>query len=233
MNLQKFPSHYRALVIGATGAIGSALATALRSDPECAEVFELSRGSTPPLDFDTEESIALAASGLAQSAPFDLIINAAGILHADSFMPEKKLSDLNYAQLISTFRINTFGPALCFKYFSPLLSRGHCVMAMLSARVGSIEDNRLGGWYSYRASKAALNMLVKTASIEISRSRPQAIVISLHPGTVSSNLSRPFKGGENARPADQAALELLRVIKGLSPSDTGGFRSFSGEQIAW
>ncbi len=148
-------------------------------------------------------------------------------------MPEKRLADLNYSQLENIFRINAFGPALCFKHFAPLLSKAHSVMAVISAKVGSIEDNRLGGWYSYRASKAALNMFMKTASIEISRTRPQAIMVSLHPGTVSSNLSRPFRGDEIGRSAEEAAGAMLRVINAVTPTDTGSFFSWTGERLPW
>lgn len=136
-------------------------------------------------------------------------------------------------QLLSTFTVNTLGPALLLRYFSPLLDRQRGVMALLSAKVGSIEDNRLGGWYSYRASKAALNMLIKTAAIELRRSQPQAVLVAMHPGTVSSPLSAPFRGAEIGRPADLAAREMLAVLDGLTPMDSGQFVSYSGERLPW
>ena len=148
-------------------------------------------------------------------------------------MPEKKLSDLNYAQLMDTFRINTFGPAMVLRHFTPLLDPERSAMALISAKVGSIEDNRLGGWYSYRASKAALNMLIKTAAIEVKRSKPQAVLVSLHPGTVNSKLSQPFRGAEIGRPAADAAQDMLRVINQLKPADTGSFYAYDGKPLPW
>jgi NAD(P)-dependent dehydrogenase (short-subunit alcohol dehydrogenase family) len=224
-----FPDKFRALVIGASGSIGAGFVAHLDADRKCGGVVALHRGSTPAIDFEN----AQAATALANQAPFDLIIHAAGLLHDEQFMPEKKLSDLNYEQMTRTFRINTLGPALCIRHFSKLLSRGHCVMAILSAKVGSIEDNRLGGWYSYRASKAALNMVVKTAAIELARSRPQAVLISLHPGTVSSKLSRPFRGEEIGRSPAEATGNMLEVIGQLTSAETGQFRSYDGSRLPW
>ncbi|THG86397.1 SDR family NAD(P)-dependent oxidoreductase [Pseudomonas sp. A-1] len=231
--MDSFPDGYRALVIGASGAIGSALVAELRADPRCAAVLGLSRGSRPAIDFADEASIADAAEALAAQAPFQLIVNAAGVLHAPAFMPEKKLGDLHYDQLLDTFRVNTFGPALLLRHFARLLDRRRGVLAMLSAKVGSIGDNRLGGWYSYRAAKAALNMLVKTAAIEVRRSNPNAVLLALHPGTVDSALSRPFRGAEIGRAPVLAARQLLQVIDGLGPEASGGFYSWNGEQLPW
>lgn len=231
--LSSLPQGYRALVLGASGAIGAALLAQLRADPRCASALGLHRGSQPALDLQDEAGVAAAAASLDGQGPFQLIINAAGLLHGPELMPEKKLGDLQLAQLQVVFAVNTFGPALLLRYFAPLLDR-HCGrMAMLSAKVGSIGDNRLGGWYSYRASKAALNMLIKTAAIELRRSHPGAVLLALHPGTVSSALSAPFRGAEIGRPAATAATELLRVIDGLGPADSGGFFSYSGESLPW
>lgn len=231
--LSSLPQGYRALVLGASGAIGAALLAQLRADPRCASALGLHRGSQPALDLQDEAGVAAAAASLDGQGPFQLIINAAGLLHGPELMPEKKLGDLQLAQLQAVFAVNTFGPALLLRYFAPLLDR-HCGrMAMLSAKVGSIGDNRLGGWYSYRASKAALNMLIKTAAIELRRSHPGAVLLALHPGTVSSALSAPFRGAEIGRPAGTAATELLRVIDGLGPADSGGFFSYSGESLPW
>lgn len=233
VTLQSLPSDYRALVIGARGAIGAALLAELRADPRCAQVLGLHRRSQPALDLQDEAGVAEAAASLAGQGPFHLIINAAGLLHGPDLMPEKKLGDLQLEQLRAVFAVNTFGPALLLRHFAPLLDR-HCGrLAMLSAKVGSIGDNRLGGWYSYRASKAALNMLVKTAAIELRRSHPGVAVLALHPGTVSSALSAPFRGAEIGRAAGTAAAELLRVIDGLGPADSGGFFSYSGESLPW
>lgn len=148
-------------------------------------------------------------------------------------MPEKKLADLNYAQLEATFRVNTFGPALVLRHFSPLLDGQRGVLAVISAKVGSIEDNRLGGWYSYRASKAALNMLLKTAAIEVKRSNPNAVLVSLHPGTVNTGLSKPFKGAQIGRAAMAAARDMLGVMAQLTPADTGSFLAYDGARLPW
>jgi NAD(P)-dependent dehydrogenase (short-subunit alcohol dehydrogenase family) len=231
--MDSFPAGFRALVIGSTGAIGAAFMDLLQADPRCASVQGLHRHSLPKLDFHDEASIAVAAAQLSQSAPFHLIINATGILHNEGMMPEKRLADLCMQQMLETFRINTFGPALLLRHFTPLLAKDRSVMAMLSAKVGSIGDNRLGGWYSYRASKSALNMLVKTAAIEISRTKPGALLIALHPGTVNSSLSKPFRGAEIGRAPHIAAAEMLEVINGLSVNDSGEFFSFKGQRLPW
>ena len=231
--MRSFPDGYRALVIGASGGIGQAFVQTLQADPRCASVVTLSRQSAPRIDFDDETSVADAATRLAGGGKFHLIINAAGLLHSAAFMPEKKLADLSYAQLEATFRVNTFGPALVLRHFSPLLDGQRGVLAVISAKVGSIEDNRLGGWYSYRASKAALNMLLKTAAIEVKRSNPNAVLVSLHPGTVSTGLSRPFKGAQIGRAALDAARDMLGVMDQVTPADTGSFFAYDGTRLPW
>lgn len=231
--MQSFPDGFRALVIGASGGIGQALVQALQANPRCGAVVALSRQSVPRIDFDDEAGVAEAAKTLAVSGEFHLIINAAGLLHSADFMPEKKLADLSYAQLEATFRVNTFGPALVLRHFSPLLDGQRGVLAVISAKVGSIEDNRLGGWYSYRASKAALNMLLKTAAIELRRGKPNAVLVSLHPGTVNTGLSRPFKGEQIGRPAVVAAKDMLAVLDGVTAADTGSFVAYDGEALPW
>ena len=228
-----FPPGFRALVIGASGAIGAAMVAQLGADPACSAVVALHRRSQPAIDFEREDSIASAAAELAAQAPFHLIVNAAGLLHTPDFMPEKKLGDIEMAQMLDTFRVNTFGPALLLRHFSRLLDRQRGVLALLSAKVGSIEDNRLGGWYSYRASKAALNMFIKTAAIELKRSQPQAVVVALHPGTVNSRLSQPFRGAEIGRPPEVAAAEMLAVLAGLKPGDSGQFVAYDGQRLPW
>jgi len=136
--------------------------------------------------------------------------------------------------LQETFAVNTLGPALLLKYFLPLLTN-HGLMGFISAKVGSIGDNRLGGWYSYRASKAALNMLIKTAAIELKRQKPDALVVAIHPGTVISELSKPFSGGSgtNARDAQIATQEMLRTLDGLKPDQSGGFFAYDGQELPW
>jgi NAD(P)-dependent dehydrogenase (short-subunit alcohol dehydrogenase family) len=148
-------------------------------------------------------------------------------------MPEKKLDDLNTEQLEELMKINAIGPALTVRHFSKLLDPKHSIMVTLSAKVGSIEDNRLGGWYSYRASKAALNMLIKTASIEWARTKPNTALIAMHPGTVNSRLSKPFRGEQIGRPAHDAVADMFRVIESLKKEDSGSFLSYSGERLPW
>jgi NAD(P)-dependent dehydrogenase (short-subunit alcohol dehydrogenase family) len=231
--MNSFPEGFRALIIGASGGIGQAFVQLLQANPRCAEVLGVHRHSRPRIDFADEASVSDAVQALSAGGKFHLIINAAGVLHNADFMPEKKLADLSYAQLEASFRANTFGPALVLRHFSPLLDGERGVLAVLSAKVGSIEDNRLGGWYSYRASKAALNMLLKTAAIELKRSKPKAVLVSLHPGTVNTGLSKPFKGEQIGRPALLAAQEMLTVLDGLTVADTGSFVSYTGERLPW
>jgi len=219
-----------ALVIGASGAIGGAFVELLNEDGRYTRVIRLGRATAPSLDLAAPQSISAAAAALGQQGPFDLILLASGILHGEGFMPEKSLEAINHHQLMATFQANTFGPALVMQQFLPLLAADG-VFAVLSAKVGSIEDNRLGGWYSYRASKAALNMLIKTAAIEAARRWPGKRLVALHPGTVTSNLSRPFR--PQARPPREAAADMLKVLEGLGANDSGGFFSYSGERLPW
>ena len=224
----------KALIIGASGGIGGALADALAATGTA--VDRLSRRSDPPLDLTDEASIAVAASALAPSAPYTLIIVATGLLHGPSGGPEKSWRQLDAAQLAHSFAVNAIGPALVARHFLPMLDpKERAVIAFLSARVGSISDNRLGGWYGYRASKAALNQFVRTLAIELARSRPATICVALHPGTVDTALSAPFQRGVPAgrlfTPAISAA-HLLHVIDGLSPQDSGALLDWAGETIA-
>lgn len=227
------PSGYRALVIGGGGAIGSAFAERLRADPRCGSLRTLGRTTDPALDLRDESSIAQAAGCLRDTGPLHLVVVATGMLHGASVQPEKRLADLCMAAMEEVFRVNTFGPALLLRHFAPLLHRPCSLMALLSAKVGSIADNRLGGWYSYRASKAALNMMVKTAAIEMRRTHPGAILTALHPGTVTSALSRPFRGDEIGREPRQAVDAMLRALSGLTPEQSGSFISWDGQPLPW
>ncbi len=231
--MQSFPDGFNAVVIGASGAIGAAMMRQLEADPRCGNVIGLGRKTTPSIDFHDEASVGTAATTLAARGPFHLVVNATGVLHTTRFAPEKRLSQLDFAQMAETFQVNALGPAMVLAKFAPLLDRQRAVLAVISAKVGSIEDNRLGGWYSYRASKAALNMLLKTAAIEVQRTQPNAVLVALHPGTVNSTLSAPFRGAEIGRPAAAAAADLLRVIDGLKSEQTGSFFSFKGEKLPW
>jgi NAD(P)-dependent dehydrogenase (short-subunit alcohol dehydrogenase family) len=225
-----------AIIFGANGGIGRALADELQTRDDLATVHRLSRHSTPPVDLLDESSIAAAAAGLAnERASPALIIIATGVLHKGDKGPEKSLRELDPEWMIENYRINTVGPALIAKHFLPLMPReGRITFAILSARVGSISDNRLGGWHSYRASKAALNMLVRNMSLEGQRKNPQAIIVGLHPGTVETPLSAPFRGNpahDRFVPAF-AAKQLLDVLDGLNPAQSGQLFAYDGTVIA-
>jgi len=231
--MQSLPADYRALVIGSSGAIGAAFVAQLRADPRCALVQGLHRGSSPAIDYAREDSIAAAAAAWRDASAWQLIIVATGLLHATPLLPEKRLADLAYPSLEAVFRANVFGPALVLRHFAPLLDKRRSVLAVLSAKVGSIEDNRLGGWYAYRSSKAALNMLLKTAAIELRRSHPGAALVALHPGTVRSALSRPFRGDEIGREPAQAAAEMLAALDTVAPEASGAFVAYDGQRLPW
>ena len=201
--------------------------------PSCSEVVGIHRHSEHSIDYQNLDSIESCATALSQESHFHLIINTIGVLHSSDWMPEKRLDDLNTEQLIDLLKINTIGPALTIRHFSKLLDPKNSIMVTLSAKVGSIEDNRLGGWYSYRASKAALNMLIKTASIEWARTKPNTVLIAMHPGTVNSRLSKPFRGEQIGRPAQDAVADMFQVIENLRKEDSGSFVSYSGEKLPW
>ena len=224
---------YHALVIGASGALGQAFVARLRADPHCAGVTGLSRQDEPGFDLRDESSLQRCAQALAGRGPFDLVIDATGALSLDGQPPEKRLADLNADRLLDAMRVNAIGPALLLQQLLPLLASDERVIwAKLSARVGSIEDNRKGGWYGYRASKAALNMLLQTAAIEIARRRPLAVIAALQPGTVRSALSRPFVGEQAMAPLESAG-RLLRVLDGLQPTGRAQFLDHAGQSIPW
>ena len=221
----------RALVVGDTGGIGAGVADGLRSKD--VEVVGLSRQSVPPLDLENEDSIQRALE--AHEGPFDLIFIATGLLHDEKQQPEKSVKMLQKANFDRSFAVNATGPALIIKHVLPLVPRDRpAVIAALSARVGSIGDNRLGGWHAYRASKAALNMLVKTIAIELARTHEQLVVAALHPGTVDTRLSHPFQSNVPDRQLfapEQSAAHLIDVLEGLSPADSGGHFDWAGKPI--
>jgi len=232
--MKSLPGAFNAIVLGATGAIGGAFVKALQRKPECAGVIGLSRHSDPHFDLANEESIAQCARMLAPRGPYALIIDATGALTIDGVGPEKRLRDLDAARLSRAFLVNAIGPALLLKHFVALLpfkSRG--VFATLSARVGSIADNRKGGWYGYRASKAALNMLLRTAAIEACRQRPEAVFAALQPGTVRSPLSAPFLAGADAMDPDVSATLLLDALDATPASGEAVFIDYRGRSIEW
>ncbi|MFD1745767.1 SDR family NAD(P)-dependent oxidoreductase [Rhizobium helianthi] len=229
--LTSLPRGYRAIVLGASGGIGSAMATAIKGDMNCSELIELSR-SKDGLDVTGEASVAGAASRL--EGPFHLIFCATGGLTIDGVGPEKSLRQITAETMSRQFALNAIGTALVVKYFSPLLpKKERGLMGFLSARVGSIGDNHLGGWISYRASKAALNQILRTASVELSRTHPESVLVPLHPGTVATSLSEKYSGGHERTAPDLAAANLLTVLNGLQPAQTGQFFAYDGSSIPW
>ncbi|MBR9825612.1 MAG: SDR family NAD(P)-dependent oxidoreductase [Alphaproteobacteria bacterium] len=223
-----------AVIIGASGGIGAALTAALQTRLGADRVIALSRSSSPMLDLTDEASIAAAAAYVkADGRSIGLVFDATGYLHGQGFMPERSWRELDAEHLALDYAINTIGPALLMKHFLPVLPRqGRSIFATLSARVGSISDNKLGGWHSYRASKAALNQMVRTCSVELKRKKPEAICIAMHPGTVRSALSEPFsKSGLDVRAPKTAAEDLLRVLDGLSVTDSGHLFDHKAERI--
>ena len=231
--MHSLPEGYRALVIGASGAIGSALLLQLQSDPRCALALGVSRQSAPGLDLLNEASIAQCAQAVAGQGPFHLVLDATGALTVNGRGPEKRLDELDAAHLLAALNLNAVGPGLLLKHLVPLLASGQRVIwGKLSARVGSIEDNRKGGWYGYRAAKAALNMLLQTAAIEVARRRPLAVVAALQPGTVQSALSQPFVGSDALLPED-AARRLLAVLDALQATGRAQFVDHQGQHIPW
>ncbi|WP_071673028.1 SDR family NAD(P)-dependent oxidoreductase [Nioella nitratireducens] len=219
----------KSLIIGASGGIGSALDDALATRGDA--VTRMSR-SADGLDVTDEASVAQALGALDDT--FDRIVVATGALQIDGAEPEKTIRALNPADMAAQFALNAIGPALILKHALPLVPRDRrSVVAVLSARVGSIGDNNIGGWISYRAAKAALNQIVRTSSIELKRLRKQAICVSLHPGTVQTSLTGPYLGRHRSVAPDEAAQNLLRVMDGVTVEETGHFFDWAGNEVAW
>ena len=190
------------------------------------------------LDITQEEQIAELSHYLQQkNAQLHLVINCVGILHQGTLQPEKSLRQISSADLLSYFQVNSIGSVLLAKHLLPLFRHAHpSIFAVLSAKLGSIGDNHLGGWYGYRASKAALNMLMKTVAIEYSRKSPQTIVVSLHPGTTDTHLSKPFQKNvpdEKLFTVERTVNQLLAVMENLTPEDSGYFFSWDGSRLPW
>ncbi len=224
----------QAVVIGAGGGVGHALLDTLRARGGFGRVTGFSRSGTPGLDILCEKSIARAAAQIAgRDEPLRCLIVASGFLHGEGMQPEKSFRDLDAAALAHGMAVNAIGPAMVMKHFLPLFPRrGRAVFAVLSARVGSISDNRLGGWYGYRASKAALNQFVRTGAVELARRSRDAVCVAVHPGTVDTALSQPFaKRGLKVRAPEEAAANILDVLGRVEPRDSGGFFSWDGSEI--
>ncbi len=219
----------RTLVVGASGGIGGALVAALVARGEA--VVGLSR-SGDGLDVTDEASVVRCLGAL--EGRFDRVIVATGALEIAGAGPEKALRGLDPAALAAQFALNAAGPVLVLKHALRLMPKdAPCRFAALSARVGSIGDNSLGGWYSYRAAKAALNQLIHTAAVEVARSHRQAVVVCLHPGTVATSFGAAQRGSHPALSPEAAAGHLLSVLDGLTPADSGGFFDWKGQRVAW
>ncbi len=242
--LSSFGDNLRVIIVGSTGGIGAAFIDALASSEQVSQIYALSRqGRSHPspkvnnltFDFTDESSIEAAAEALRETGAFDLCIIATGLLQGEGIAPEKNMRAMSLKAFQQSFLINTFGPAVTAKYFLPLMRRdGKAVLAALSARVGSISDNRIGGWYAYRASKTALNMVLKTLSIEFGRRFKETVIIGLHPGTVDTGLSKPFQGnvpeGKLFTP-EYSVSKLLSVIDKVDAKDSGLLFAWDGEQV--
>lgn len=247
LKLNSFGRDLNVAVVGASGGIGGAIADLLDECQTVLRVVRLSRrgaassddGRTPiHLDLENEISIGNAADAIAKSVGvIHIVFVATGVLHQQhhSLQPEKTWQSLSGTALETAFRINAIGPVLIAKHFLPLLAKNRkSAFAALSARVGSIQDNHLGGWYAYRASKAGLNMMIKTLSIELARRNPSALCVGLHPGTVDTALSKPFQSGvrqDRLFSPGQSARYLLRVLDGLMPANSGGVFAWDGSVV--
>jgi NAD(P)-dependent dehydrogenase (short-subunit alcohol dehydrogenase family) len=219
----------RALVIGSSGGIGSAVASALVLRRW--EVVGLSRRGDG-LDVTEEASVARVLGGIERV--FDLVFVATGGLEVGGFRPEKSVKALDADAMAAQFALNAIGPALVLKHVWRLIPRDRPVrLAVLSARVGSIGDNRLGGWHGYRAAKAALNQIVRTCAVELARTHPQAALVALHPGTVATPLTAAYSGGHPTVAPEVAAGNLLRVLEAVGPAQSGQFFDWKGEVVPW
>lgn len=243
--LSSLPASPNVVIVGASGGIGAALTRIVASNLPTATVHAFSRSGVDftaanihsrTLDITDERSIRLGAAGAARDDAIDLVIVATGMLHRfPGLKPEKSMRELNQDAMAEVFAINTIGPALVAKHFLPRMATDEkTVFAVLSARVGSIKDNRLGGWTSYRASKAALNMILRTLAIEQRRRARKSVLAALHPGTVDTGLSKPFQRRvpeSQLFTPDRAAVALLGVIDRLTADDSGGFFAWDGTRI--
>ncbi len=240
---ERHPLSGRAVIFGAQGAIGAALTDCLDDTPAIEIVYCGARNGAcqdgskqRAFDFDLldERSIAVAAAQIGSDGPVDLVLVATGALHGDAMQPEKTWRDFSASQFERMFAINATGPALIAKHFLPLLSKERrSIFAALSARVGSIEDNRLGGWASYRASKAALHQIIRTCAVELARKNPKALCVALHPGTVDSALSKPFQRSatHGVFSPEESARHLIDVLERLASLDSGCAFAWDGAKI--
>ncbi|KAB7613813.1 SDR family NAD(P)-dependent oxidoreductase [Amylibacter sp. SFDW26] len=219
----------KVLIIGASGGIGSALAElCIKRDYHVSTLSRRDDG----IDITDESSIKAAADTIAGG--LDMIVIATGVLEVDGLRPEKTIQSMTAEKLMTQFQINALGPALLLKYFTPKLTKSRrCVVMTLSARVGSIGDNHLGGWISYRSAKAALNQIIHTTAIELDRKNPNAICIAYHPGTVGTDLTKKYLKNRTFVAPKDAAQDLLNVADSLTPRDTGEFFDWAGKKPVW
>ncbi len=257
MSINSLPDAYHVLIQGASRGIGLGFVESLLEDSRCGLVIaccRLPEYADALIDLQQRFGERLRLEGLDVTQPsaieelaerlteeqieLDLLLNVSGLLHeSDRVHPEKRIEDLDWESLSRVFAVNTLGPALMLKHFLPRMRRdGHALFAVLSARVGSISDNRLGGWYAYRSSKAALNQLIKTAAVEARRRFKSVSLVALHPGTTDTDLSRPFQANV---PEDKlfsrryAVARMLEVLAEIEPGQSGIFRAWDGEDIPW
>ena len=225
------PEKNIAIVFGASGSIGSNITLQLQN--KNFKVYEFSRNNNPTIDILNENYLKdISNTFIKKNIKIKLFINAIGFLHDEKYSPEKKIQDINFKYMKKSFEINTIPTALMIKYFVPLMAKDEkSIFATISAKVGSISDNFLGGWYSYRASKAALNQIIKTASIEQKRINKKLIIVSIHPGTVSSKLSKPFIGKKEVQTPEESAKKIINLLENLTTQDSGLLLDYKNDII--
>lgn len=231
---QLFPHPYKACVIGAGGAIGAAFCQAFQADKQCVFVKAISQSLGDDFNLENADTIKLQAQLAASDGPYHIILDATGVLMINDIGPEKSLSALRDSHLLKAMHLNAVAPAIVLQQFAPLLASGSAIYAKLSARVGSIADNKKGGWYGYRASKAALNMLLQTAAIELQRKNPELKVIALQPGTVKSKLSQPFTAATpHLLEPSESVAGMLSAMKNVTVKNGAHFIDYQGRTIEW
>ena len=230
--MSSFENNKIALVFGIGGGIGKSLFENLKQAKEFSNVIGFCRKTKPGFDISNETYMKNLSNSISNEGRIHLLINATGYLSDQNSMPEKKIEDINFTYLKKSLSTNTIGNAFVIKYFAPLMEhKTKAYFISLSARVSSMSDNGLGGWYSYRASKAALNQLIKTASIEFKRKNSSLIFLSLHPGTVETKLSKSFLRNQKRFSPDEAAKNILNIYKRFDIKNSGSLVDYKGETI--